>query len=505
MNAITKIDVRYANLKSRNIATYLIDHDILSLFFQEKASISPILKASAEHDKHALSLWMLVRYLAFEYANCPLPLNHPYYYRDERFEKIRQLIGLLSEIYPVHASTLTNIKDAVDRLSNCSDNPLLENMESTIGFDDAALILINPDYTFAVSEMCEGYGLKLKINVPGAETFNTTKGIFCGCAKYFPPHVFWAPEHSELHLVRYAWFHDYIRSFHEPHGQLRKPTAPSSVVRRRPPSFYEEPEVDAAIPTEDFNIAMFEQYTDQVSAQPNAEIIESKVVILKGGKFVFLPAEDGYTHHCLVNLDSEPFPRKLKISEFDQHTAVLLKERGEGDYVVEVANQVLLDKAPYFRGQQQRWKKALRERVEAVADFAAISEELKKTGCSTAHTYNIRNWLSPRSIRPESDADFACLLNFLNLTSETKELIRCMDIIRSAHIKAGHRISDQLDILVRNDANLKSILTDGYRIYRLDDISGKVGVYIFDRILPKTVIVSFAEIGQLKSVEALYG
>src|SRR5262249_28967810 len=155
-----------------------------------------------------------------------------------------------------------------------------------------------------------------------------------------------------LYLIRYAWFHDYIKPFREPHGQLRKSTAPSSAVRQQPPSSYEEPEIDTAMPTEDFDIKMFEQYTERVSSEPNAEIIEAKVVILKGGKFVFLPAEDSYTHYCLVNLDSEgkPSSKKLKVSEFDQHTAVLLKERGEGDYVVEVANQLLRDKASYFRG-----------------------------------------------------------------------------------------------------------------------------------------------------------
>ena len=78
MTAIAKIGARYENLKSRSVACYLIDHDILSLFFQEKGAVDPQLKVAAENDKHALSLKVLLNYLAFEYANCPLPLSHPY-------------------------------------------------------------------------------------------------------------------------------------------------------------------------------------------------------------------------------------------------------------------------------------------------------------------------------------------------------------------------------------------------------------------------------------------
>lgn len=504
MTAIAKIGARYENLKSRNVACYLIDHDILSLFFQEKGAVDPQLKAAAENDKYALSLKVLLNYLAFEYANCPLPLSHPYYYRDGRAEKISHLLDLLSEAYPIQAPKLQAIKGAIKMLRGCDDNPLLENIENTVGFNDATLILINPDYTHAVSDMCESYGIDLKINVPGAENLSTKKGVFCGCAKYFPQHVFWAPEYPELYLIRYAWFHDYIRPFNEPHGQISKPKVPSPAIHQRPPTYYEEPESGAAAPADDINLALFEQYTDRVSADVSADIIEAKVVILKGGKFVFLPAEESYSHHCLVNLDGDPIPKKLQISAFDENTAILLKERGEGDYVVEMADQVLRGKAQYFRAQQQKWKKALRDTVDAWG-INTVSEVLKNSGCATAHIYNLRNWLSPRHIRPESDADFTRLLQYVELGNEAKELIKCMDIIRSAHVTGGHRISEQLRTLIQQDGNLKSILTDGYRIYRLGDNGRKLGVYIFDQVLSKTVIVGYAEIGQLKSVEALYG
>lgn len=504
MTSIAKIETRYKHLKIRDVTCYLIDHDILSLFFQEKAAINHQLKAAAESDRHALSLNVLLNYLAFEYANCPLLLSHPYYYRDGRADKINRLLDLLSGVYPIQATKFQAVKGTIEMLRGCDDNPLLENFESTVGFSDATLILINPDFTLAVSEMCESYGIDLKINVPGAENLSTRKGVFCGCAKHLPQHVFWAPEYPELYLIRYAWLHDYIRPFNEPYGQIKKPKVPFLAIRQKPSTYFEEMESDAASPLDDLNPSLFEQYTDRVSANLNADIVEAKVVILKGGKFVFLPAEDSYTHHCLVNLDNTPTPKKLQIAAFDEHTAILLNERGEGDYMVEMADQVMRGKAQHFRLQQQKWKKALRNTIDAW-EMNAVSEALKSAGCASAHTYNLRNWLSPRQIRPESDADFTCLLHYIGLGNEAKELIRCMNIIRSAHVTAGHRISEQLHTLVQQDSNLKSILTDGYRIYRLGDGVRKLGVYVFDQVLPKTVIVGYAEVGRLKSVEALYG
>lgn len=508
MTAVAKVGARYQNLKSRSVSCYLIDHDYLSLFFQEKVALDPALKAAAEHDNYMLSLRILLNCLAFEYANCPLPLNHPYYYREGRLGKIQQLIERLRQAYPMQASALASVKGAIDVLLECDDNPLLENFESNVGFEDATLVLINPDYTHAVSEMCENYGIKVNINVPGAAHINaTTKGVFCGCAKYFPQHVFWAPEYPELHLIRYAWFQDYIKPFRTPHGQLTAPKAPEQAVRFKPPAVYEEPESVDEMPAAEFDLGLLEQYANNMSSQRSAETIEAKVIVLKGGKFVFLPAEDSYTHHCLVNLDSDPAPKKLPVTAFDENTAILLKERrdaGDGDYVVEVANQILRDKASYYRGQQQKWKAVLREKFNAhgVSD---VSVALKLAGCAIANYPNLRNWMSPRTIRPESDNDFTALLNYLGLGAEAKEMLRSMDVIRRAHIKAGHRISAQLETLVSSDDNLKSILTDGYRVYRLGEIGGKLGVYVFDRILDKTLTVPYAEAGELKRIEALYG
>jgi hypothetical protein len=503
---IDKINQRYENLGSRKVECYLIGHDCLFSFFQEKSSLDPHLKEAGESDRYANSLRVRLNYLAFEYANCPLPLNAPYFYREGRMEKIKASAEKIVEDYPTWSEKLQNILNAVEILRSCEDNPLLEKIEQSIGFEDTTLILINPDYTHALMEMADSYGIQIKVNAANTPLdAESTKGVFCGCAKYFPQHSFWAPVHKELHLARYTWFPDYLKDSQEVLGTLVPVTAPELVVKEKAPVPQKETmeEIELDDPAADFNTELFERYKGGYSGEGHFEDVESKIVILRGGKFVFLPADDNYRHHCLVNLDKDPTVKKVTTSDFDENTAILLRERESEDYVVEVANMFMRDKAEAYRKQQRRWKEALRSTIDAFGT-SAVSNFLKKEGCSTATYQNLRNWASQRSIRPKKDEDFICLLNYLDLDNEAPEIMGIMDIINRSHIKAGHWISRKLRDLVKNDKNLKSIFADGYRIYK-GDTGGKLGVYMFKRALDSTLSIPYTEVGKLKNIEELHG
>lgn len=235
MISISEINSRYENLKSRNVECYLTSHDKLFAFFQHKFRLDSFLREAGEHDRYAENARMLLNYLAFEYANCPLFLNSPYFYRDGRIEKIKNNANKVIQSYPGQAEALEDILGSIELLESCQDNPLLEKIEERIGFKDACLVLINPDCTQAVVEMCEDYGVKICINAANSIPEKPyTKGIYCGCAKYFPPHSFWAPMYKELYSVRYAWFPDYIRPVQEVFGQVVPVTVPTFRIHEKP-------------------------------------------------------------------------------------------------------------------------------------------------------------------------------------------------------------------------------------------------------------------------------
>lgn len=508
---ITDISNRYEYIKNRNVNCFLVNHDLLFKFFNQKIAIDPVLRDASNHDKYALSLKILLNYLAFEYANCPLFLDSDFYYRDNRLEKIKGNIRMCQQSYIEIADQLGDILKTLEDLKLCGDNPLLENIEKNIGYNDAALMLINPDHSQAVLEMCEDFGIGIKVSSPNTSgIIPSQKGIFCGCAKFFPAHTFWSPEFKELHLVRFAWFFDYIRSHHQIHGQAINSSPPALVIKKKdavPVQVFEKP-IELTDPAKDFDISMLGRYRSKDQDQGSFDNVEAKVVVLRGGKFVFLPADDDYKHHCITNLDvldrGPPAVKKIAISEFNQYTAILLRERERGDYVADIANTILGSRAELFRSHQHQWKNALREQINSVG-ITELSKELSRAGCKTAASYqNLRNWASARFIRPHDSDDFNCLLKFLGLENEAPALIRSMGKIRAAHRAAGHRISQQLRQLAQNDNNLKGILTDGYRIYRTEG-GGKLGVYIFDRVLDEKISVSYADTGGVKNLEAVYG
>ena len=508
MDTIAGINRKYENLKTRRIECYLIGQDYLFSFFQEKLALDPYLKEAGETDRYVDAIRVRLNYLAFEYANCPLPLNSPYFYRDGRLEKIKSSVNRIAEDYPVWSAKLREILGHIEVLQLCEDNPLLEKIEQSIGFEDTTLMLINPDYTHALMDMADSYGIQIKVNAANTPCdTETLKGVYCGCAKYFPRHSFWAPPHQKLYLVRYAWFPDYLKDFHEVLGRLAPVMSPELIIKEKASistkEAMEEIELDLEDPAADFNIDLFERYKGGHAGQYHFENIESRVVILSRGKFVLLPADDNYTHHCLINLDKDPVVKKIPISEFDENTAILLRGKETEDYVVEVADMFIRDKADEYRTQQKRWKEALRNTMNT-SGISEISSLLKKEGCTTATYQNIRNWSSHRSIRPKKDEDFLCLLKYLDLDDDAQEIMRAMDIINRSHIKAGHWISRKLRDLVKNDKNLKSIFSDGYRIYKGDN-GGKLGVYMFKNVLEDTVSVPYTETGSLKNMEALHG
>lgn len=508
MDVVKRISERYQHMKKRDISCFLVSHDLLSRFFQQKTALDSGLRAASEYDKFALSLKTLLGYLAYEYANCPLLLSYNYYYREGRLDKIHEHARRCSQSHPSLEEKITPLLESIRLLQSCDDNPLLEGIEKSIGFENATLNLVNPDHTQAVMEMCSDYGIQVNISSPNApsDTFSQ-KGIFCGYAKFFPAHSFWAPEYQEIYLIRYSWFHDAIRPIPQVHGQSNTIKAPEFVIKRKDFVAVETPEFMLDNPAQDFDIEMLSRYRSDNSDRNSFDDIEAKVVTLRGGKFVLLPAGEDYKHHCIAELDSldgrSPTVKKMPISSFNKYTAILLRERVKGDYVVEIANNLLGAHASSARVHQQQWKNPLRNLIDDLG-ISAVSKSLRDAGCRTAVTSNLRNWASPRFIRPDDENDFICLLKHFGLEDSIAVIVKSMNRLRAAHRRAGHEVNKQLMRLAQSDSSLQNILTDGYRIYKTEQ-GERLGVYIFEKILDKTIHVHYTETGTVRNVEELYG
>ena len=196
--------------------------------------------------------------------------------------------------------------------------------------------------------------------------------------------MFFAPDYREQHLIRFSLFSDNIRETSLPLGMFAQMKPIKSLVKYTNTAPTENELITHDHPIEQIDLEQFTQYTNKQTS--NLEDIEVQIVILKNGKFVFLPIDEKC--HCVVNLGANPVHKKLKPAELDQNTAILLREKGMGDYIAQVADKILGAKSSYYRAQQHKWKTALIDQI-TLHGINHISNDLLITGCKAMHRLRV--------------------------------------------------------------------------------------------------------------------
>jgi hypothetical protein len=186
---------------------------------------------------------------------------------------------------------------------------------------------------------------------------------------------------------------------------------------------------------------------------------------------------------------------RIQTSDVRPGTFLLLRTSGGGDYVVAEADQYFLkDRAAELRARQQEWKTLLRNEVRKDG-LLGVSLKLIDLGSASAEEINVRNYLSPRSIRTRVPEDFRAIMRLVGLGDKWESYWEMMGEIDHAHRLAGHRIRRQL---LRRLAELD--LTELERVGRLDitltdvDAGGLTAYRVID-VSPDQQIVSISRLG----------
>ena len=219
--------------------------------------------------------------------------------------------------------------------------------------------------------------------------------------------------------------------------------------------------------------------------------------MLEGEHAVFLEAADGASV-LSIDLDADETTERIArigTNEVRTGTFLLLRTSGSGDYIVTEADRhFLLSRATALRRAQRRWKELLRKEVQ-VDGLLAVSIRLIDLGSNSADEINVRNYLSPRSIRTRSPEDFRAIMRLVALGDEWERYWEMMGEIDHAHRHAGQRIRkqllrrlEQLDLnelerIGRMDITLPEMDAGGLAAFRAVDIS------------PETQLVSTHQLG----------
>ena len=412
--------------------------------------------------------------------------------------------------FPRLAPALARTLEAFDALAPSTGRPLLEALADEAERSSGVLpvLLCEPRLVGPASEAAAqaGYGERLRWIVPhelrvigGMDVLAVT-----GAPRWFPRHVFDAPRAPDLRAVRHHWLTVDWRRLSEPAFATARSDAPSDApgkpVILRDRTWRASPERAVAV-TED----------DALPPPPDAAYLgrgshpaggaaigdmhaDAVVVLLEGDDYVLL--EDG-GRAFIVDPDADEPVRTVPADGVPAGAFLLLRTEGGGDYIVDVADRVLGAQAAPARAAQALWKARLREAVgERGAD--GVVRALNALGSDRANAPNLRNWLSPRSIRTDAREDFEAILALAGLGQRSGELWSTMGLIRNAHVRAGAVIRRRL-IREVAAADPRTLARSGRLDFELQEGGGALTAFRVAGVLPGRVRAPRGRLDQVLS------
>jgi hypothetical protein len=425
-----------------------------------------------------------LRRYGFALCAAPLPFNDPAILPAD-VGKLHSRREDLAMVYPVQAMQLGNTIFSLEALLQSSENPYgtwlseaaLRNREG------GAVLITDSRLVAAAGRQLSRHPATQRLSVITHAQLARDRcfGVLyvLGAAKWFPNFVFDAPRSRRTELVRYSW----IRDRRESHKSFLSAAVATVQMEDEPSAHEDYYDAGDLLPVVDWR--SIGQKIAAAEPQNTLESTDARLVLLEGDCAVFLEAADGATVMA-IDLDADESTDRIApvaTREVKTGTFLLLRTGGGGDYIVTEADRHFLkERAPVVREAQQRWKALLRQEVQKEGLFG-VSLRLLESGSSSATEPNVRNYLSPRSIRTRTPEDFRAIMRLVGLGEEWERYWDMMGEIDRAHRRAGHRIRlqllrklEELDLTEleragRMDIALPEFGAGGFTAFRVLDIS----------------------------------
>lgn len=425
----------------------------------------------------------------------PLPFSHPSLGLadasvdvEDRSKNIRA--GTTGE----WAEMLAELADLLDRLSSCHENPLGDAVLTVLGGrNNSGVLLPTSRYQSDVEEWMKGrpWGVWLTVLTPGELAMRAPLRALAivGSTAWYArnPFPFLAPRADETVALRWSWVRDFFpRDGALIEGRQSRHSRPRPELGVAPAK--SELEGSDLAPTIDW-AALADRVRDR-DETPSNGIVDARVFVLAGGMAVALEVgDDSKVHTVEPDLEGAKRIADVSVDDLEESDYLLLRSQGAGDLVVEVADEILgTGRSAELRGIQASWKSDLRSLVAQRSPVEIIAR-LKRAGSQRANYLNLRNWMSPRSLRTWDIKDFAAIMTVIGKADQTERIWAAMGALDSAHRKAGFRIRSMLTEIVA-EADLGRLITKGRMSFRLpDQHGGKLTAYRIESINPDIIQV----------------
>ncbi len=435
-----------------------------------------------------------LRKYGFALCAAPLPFNEPSIQQTD-IGKLNSSRVALDKVYPAQALQLGKTILCLEAINQRGENPYATWLaEDALRNPGTKAVLISDSRLVSAAE----YQLsrdratrRLSVITPAQLARERWFDVLyvLGAARWFPSYIFDAPRSKKTQLVRYAW----IKDGREPSKTFLSAAVPAVGEADDPP---EQEVYDASelLPVVDWR--SIGQKLAAAELQNVFESADAYLVLLEGDRAVFLEAEDGATV-LTIDLDADESTDRLAriaTNEVRAGTFLLLRTSGGGDYiVVEADRHFLKERAPEVREAQRNWKTLLRYEVEKDG-LLGVSLRLLDLGSNSAEEINVRNYLSPRSIRTRAPEDFQAIMRLVGLGEQWERYWNMMGEIDHAHRLAGHRVRRQLlrkleeldltelERVGQMDITLPEVDAGGLTAFRVLDVSPDSQLVAINRV-----------------------
>lgn len=287
--------------------------------------------------------------------------------------------------------------------------------------------------------------------------------IFIGTPSYFPQkfsEIFYADQTT---FLGYSCFENKIQ-----HKKAFSKLVKSDLLIN---TFYKNVKLDRGFSGMDYKIEI-EKPLEKLTTEQFLKAAESRsqgsdndqgilvvAAYISNNHFLFIPVNQN------VNiLERETFKvSQARIKEMKVGDLLIFRSQNGADLIREVADEIIGENAQKLRKNLSIWKSKLIANIEK-KDLERISQILRnKYKIKSATENNIKNWINPYSIKPNS---LEQLLMALKFDDKSRKIIQSSaNTIMSAHISAGHMISKGL--MEEINANIENIIDEnGY--YKFD-------------------------------------
>lgn len=320
--------------------------------------------------------------------------------------------------------------------------------------------------------------------------------IAVGPARWFPEHIFTAPRAREIHFVIFDWIYDNWQPqnvFVAPYKASNYDQIEQTLLYTTESRIHSKP--IPADTTFDFESRIFSVRTTLSNLPSNDdELVEARALLVDGGQVVLVDADED-SSILVIDID-EISDNRIMGQQIEVGMFILVRDGSGGDYIIPFADRILGIHKFTLRNQQSHWKDLLRFRIKRTSLTQTI-QELRTLGSPKANEINLKNWVSPRSIKTRDFDDFLAIMKLIGLEDSAEKFWLAMQEIDSAHRRAGFEVRNLLLEQVK-DVDVTKLQSQGRIEFKLsqDDDSKLIALRV-ESILEGTFTVPYSHLGRM--------